>query len=418
MPSLTVENFSCIKSATLELGDLTVIIGPQASGKSVLCKLCFFFLDLINLQGQSLAKRRSIEDFRETVAEKFSEWFPANAWGTEKFRIEFAAGLFNVSLSRNTYRGQVSAKFRIKFSEEYELVYDYMLRTAESSKHDFDDPDDFRYEYGLLEQGRRRMAELMGANAILHQIFIPAGRSFFTSIGKAISAFEQGKVLDPLVLRFGRMYASYSERRAFAADTKSSKKARQLLMRDFSQLLGGQVEQDGDRRLLRMLDGRRIPVGAMSSGQQELLPLMTVMPWLLVGKSRLCYIEEPEAHLFPASQSQLIQSLVLASRSSGETARLVMTTHSPYVVTKINNLLKAGSLSRRADPETLRAIGAIVPQGAWLYTEKVRAYALRNGDLISIIGSDGLVDADYLDEVSSTMSTEFSKLLALEESLV
>jgi predicted ATP-dependent endonuclease of OLD family len=41
--TLTVENFSVIKHAKLEFGKITVLIGPQSSGKSLLCKLAFFF---------------------------------------------------------------------------------------------------------------------------------------------------------------------------------------------------------------------------------------------------------------------------------------------------------------------------------------------------------------------------------------
>ena len=37
--TLTVKNFSVIKEARLEFGKITVLIGPQASGKSLLCKL-------------------------------------------------------------------------------------------------------------------------------------------------------------------------------------------------------------------------------------------------------------------------------------------------------------------------------------------------------------------------------------------
>ena len=35
--TLEVENFSVIKRARLEFGRITILIGPQASGKSLLC---------------------------------------------------------------------------------------------------------------------------------------------------------------------------------------------------------------------------------------------------------------------------------------------------------------------------------------------------------------------------------------------
>ena len=42
MRKLTVKNFSVIKEAELEFGKITVLIGPQSSGKSLLCKLAHF----------------------------------------------------------------------------------------------------------------------------------------------------------------------------------------------------------------------------------------------------------------------------------------------------------------------------------------------------------------------------------------
>jgi predicted ATP-dependent endonuclease of OLD family len=39
MRKLTVKNFSVIKDAELEFRRITVLIGPQAEGKSLLCKL-------------------------------------------------------------------------------------------------------------------------------------------------------------------------------------------------------------------------------------------------------------------------------------------------------------------------------------------------------------------------------------------
>ncbi len=43
MRTLTVKNFSVINEAKLEFGKITVLIGPQSSGKSLLCKLAFLF---------------------------------------------------------------------------------------------------------------------------------------------------------------------------------------------------------------------------------------------------------------------------------------------------------------------------------------------------------------------------------------
>ena len=41
---ITVKNFMVIKEATMKCGDITVLVGEQATGKSLLAKLrCFFW---------------------------------------------------------------------------------------------------------------------------------------------------------------------------------------------------------------------------------------------------------------------------------------------------------------------------------------------------------------------------------------
>lgn len=425
MRLLTVENFSCVDKASLELRRLTVIIGPQATGKSVLCKLCYFLFDCAHMQEASITKLHNFETFTNLLKARFLEWFPAEAWGPKRFKIELTAGDYWITLTRKTYGGRISDDFRVRFSDEFQVQYEALLSQMQKTmaKNRPELQHRLEFDYAIREEASKALAALMKKDYVGYQAFVPAGRSFFTSIGKAIAAFEQGRVLDPLILKFGRLYTAYSERRnrvyyrtasGAASSTASSRKA---LDKDFAVLMGGTIERDGDREFLRTPDGRKVPISAMSSGQQELLPLMTFMPWFYnASEGRLCYIEEPEAHLFPASQSRLIETLVSAATASGG-ASLVLTTHSPYVLTKINNLLKAGAVGKQAGEEQRKALGEVVQRRAWLIPQDVAAYAIQKGKLLPILEKDGLINADYLDEVSGELSREFGAILDVEESL-
>jgi len=50
----------------------------------------------------------------------------------------------------------------------------------------------------------------------------------------------------------------------------------------------------------------------------------------------LCIIEEPEAHLFPESQKEIIDILGLLSSIFPENMSFFLTSHSPYILTSIN----------------------------------------------------------------------------------
>jgi energy-coupling factor transporter ATP-binding protein EcfA2 len=423
MKTLTVSDFSCIQKARLEIEQLTIIIGPQASGKSVLCKLAYFLIDCAQLQHTSISRKENFERFIDDLKLRFLEWFPIAAWGNKRFKIQFEAGDYCVELARKTYGGKVSDDFRVKFSTGFKERYELLLSDVQKVSQKVGVSAMRRtieFDWELRETVAKSLKTLMGKDCVSNQAFVPAGRSFFTSIGKAIAAFEQGRVLDPLILRFGHLYTAYKEHRQyFFGEEKSSEIAkRKAIEQAFGELLGGRVERDGEKEFVHTDDGRKVPFSALSSGQQELLPLVAFLPWLYGGGAdRLCYIEEPEAHLFPSAQSKLIESLVSAGNSSNIAASLVLTTHSPYVLTKVNNLLKAGSISKKIGEPKRKELDAIISRRAWVFSNKVRAYAIKDGKLFSILDSDGLIDADYLDTVSGDMGTEFSRLLQLEEAI-
>ena len=67
-------------------------------------------------------------------------------------------------------------------------------------------------------------------------------------------------------------------------------------------------------------------------------------------------IEEPEAHLHPIAQKHLMH--IIALMRNHINSQIVITTHSPYLLAVLKNLLTAGQLSEKkpeaaAEMETL-----------------------------------------------------------------
>ena len=133
------------------------------------------------------------------------------------------------------------------------------------------------------------------------------------------------------------------------------------------------------------------------------------------GMRRLIYIEEPEAHPFPSSQKRLVEYLggIVASPKD-PLVNMLITTHSPYVLATLNNLMKAGALAAQFGGAARQKINAIIPPVSWLQPNSVAAHAIHDGRLTPLIGKEGLIDATYLDEVSGTISKDFLSLLEIE----
>ena len=63
MAELLIENFSCIDEAKINLARVTILIGPQASGKSVISKLVYFFTTLFLSNSQQSRTTCSLRSF-------------------------------------------------------------------------------------------------------------------------------------------------------------------------------------------------------------------------------------------------------------------------------------------------------------------------------------------------------------------
>jgi hypothetical protein len=179
------------------------------------------------------------------------------------------------------------------------------------------------------------------------------------------------------------------------------------------EFFGGRIRFERDSEYVETEDGRKLSFSLLSSGQQELLPLWLALEDVArVPFSDLVFIEEPEAHLFPSAQVKLASYLASLTSATSSRRRLLITTHSPYVLSHVNNLMKAGSLGVKGGSLGAK-VAKIIPRKCWLRHDSVRAYALANKRAVPII-SEGLIDGEYLDQISGDVSSMFLQLLELE----
>jgi predicted ATPase len=118
------------------------------------------------------------------------------------------------------------------------------------------------------------------------------------------------------------------------------------------------------------------------------------------------FIEEPEAHLFPMSQKQIISIIATIYNAFGHP--FFITTHSPYILTAINNLIIGYDAYKKAPDEKFFQLLKLIPQNEMIKFEDVSAYTFNQGKLESIMDEETrLIGSSIIDAVSENFAEAF-----------
>jgi len=186
---------------------------------------------------------------------------------------------------------------------------------------------------------------------------------------------------------------------------------------DISMLGIEYVNDDGMNEFVLKETGQKYSMQVASSGIQSAAPLLLVLRYAVEhGKYSSFVIEEPECNLYPEKQVELFNYIISSLRSNDCT--MTITTHSPYLLSAMNNLLYAGSLAAETkDGKVIAEISDIYPKPLQLTADDCSVYSLghnANGDETyckSIIDEyTGMIDFNTLDGISIRLGDEFEKL--------
>lgn len=417
---LTIKNFAGIKELDIEVKNINILIGPQASGKSICAKLLFYFKDfvwqIVSIVGDGKTKR----ELDLTYSKKFEEYFPPDSWGNGNFFIRYEIGDVFIEISREQGSRK---KFSFVYSDFYKQEIQYVrnkLRQVKEQNSTNPRYDRLDIVYLIRNYSTEYLITSLCKEAAFSQLFIPAGRSFFANLQTNIFSFlSSNNALDPFLKIFGSKYESMKGLRfRLRSNPVEKKDIQDEIDRLVEKALCGKHTYEKGKDFLEISDGRRINIANSSSGQQETLPLvvmLTALPFLMSPRSGYTvYIEEPEAHLFPSAQRSIIELISTVFNYGKGQIQFFITTHSPYILTATNNLLQAGLLYERNDEDTIDKLKKIIPEYKALSTTDLAAYALTNGKGNSILCSEsGLIDAKVIDSVSDELAIQFDDLLNL-----
>ena len=125
------------------------------------------------------------------------------------------------------------------------------------------------------------------------------------------------------------------------------------------------------------------------------------------------FIEEPESNLFPEKQKRIAYYLASLQKMRNK-PELILSTHSPYILTSVNNLLYASELVKQ-DQSLKEKVTEIIDDKFLLDAENCSAYLIEGGVAKPIIDKEtNLINADELDSVSGSIMQDFERLMELQ----
>ena len=398
---LIIKNFGPIKSVELDLGRFNILIGEQATGKSTVAKVlavCRYFSYIYeNWTGEVL--RYDDSPFYEGLL----------VWGLQEY-----------------VRSNTEIKYECKdyaFEAKYDVIeIDDWISTSPDGDGEVITRDAFMFEQKVIPLSikfKNLLSELSKLRNEDNNFVFNGGRipmNFFKTDVKAVmdnpfylpterglqSVFSLGQSgianLDNFLFNY------FSKIDGALQSFKTETEIEPLSIRYINENGRGYIKKEGEKKFFSLKNA--------ASGYQSTIPIVLVIKYQNEFRKRkkTFIIEEPELNLFPSAQDKLMKYLVENTISKNNS--IFLTTHSPYVLTAINNMMFAHQVGAIAHDKT----ASILEERYWLNPDYVSAYRLNaDGGYENLMdGEIKQIKAERIDEISRDFNKDYDAMLDIK----
>lgn len=415
---IVIKRFSVLEDIEIDINKINILIGEQATGKSLIAKLVYFFKsEIIGSMMSSIFNSYQKETLREEIRNQFYYLFPEYLLREKGFEITYQYGENKVTFSNQPDKAARSMKinFPRRFWDELRKQNEYYCEQIKSIRV----PDPSRLNF--IRNGIYDYIDKLFLGEVVTAQFVPSGRSFFHIIERNVGLLmtQQGGFTDYFVGRFGYFLNEIKNKQSNAKDWIES-----AIYNESVAILGGDYIFDGQDDWIITKTAQKIKLKNSSSGQQEVLPLLLALQKIstFLYKNHV-FIEEPEAHLFPGTQFKVVELIALVYNQLKQESGFFITTHSPYILTAFNNLIQAHNTemdirhSQKDDKikeNKLNDLKKIVISEKRIPFEDVSIYMIGKGECRDIRNLENkLIDVNIIDEVSNQTASVFDELMNL-----
>lgn len=436
--SIIVQNLGPLKNVSIDLSaEFSVIIGPQASGKSTLGKIIYFckkirdyaieFVSNEEMFLSDLSYDDIYKSFLRSLHKKYLENFDFGKTEYGDFLIKYNYDennfiLIKLDNEKNIifeFSREIEARLKSFFSGVREFNLDNMKREGEEWKFTFRD----FWQRLEAQQFREKFLK----DRVFHDdseiIYVPAGRGIFSILADQLSVASGLNFGLPIIDFIKRVQAAKArfKKNLDKVVEDYAKTDREPVNNDDLQLAQDIIRKilkadyvndtDGEKLYFDSNNWVRLIYG--SSGQQEALWILLLMfSLILEHKKAFVILEEPEANVYPNAQLDIIKLIALTLNSTK--SKFFITTHSPYIMTSANLLIHSGQVENKIINDNG---DSIIPKQLRINPEVTAAYKITDSknEIHNIRDQEtGMFDASEIDTISDIIGEATDKLIDLE----
>ena len=356
MQKLIIDNFKQITHAEIEVKDFLLLIGPQASGKSTIAKLIYFFksiqqfyIDLFGVDDREMTVEKVILNYNLRIVKKFQEYFSFTELPDSNFKMQFELSSNNdKSLRFAVVDKKVSVSYTQTLHDALVTATEKLISLRQQSKDLIaqDSANEMKIRNEFYGRVWKESCDIFDDSK--SGLYIPAGRNITVTFSEQFQMLFFGQLSDKQKHIGGneeeiiRSFMLHSKRLVdFFSNgyrQKLDNPFGQLVLNIAKKILKGSYKNENGTESIQVDDKNSVSLGNASSGQQESIRIIQDLIYILCTKiDTTRFIEEPEAHIYPEAQKLLIELLVLVANHCH--TQMIVTTHSPYVLSTFNNLL-------------------------------------------------------------------------------
>lgn len=415
MSRIKVKNFGPIKNVCeanegwIDIKKVTCFIGNQGSGKSTVAKLIstFTWIEKALVRGDYNKKwfeRKNKLKNQYLNYHRLENYFKVN--GAEKTVIEYEGDAFSIvfengSLVISEVQNKEYPLPQIMYvpAERNFITY---VKTPKELKLSSDSLKEFLTEFDNAKN-EMKGSESLPINNVgveydrLNDTLNLKGEGYKVKLTEASSGFQS---LVPLYLVSSYLANSVKKQNETNKETMSSEEL-QRFKKGVEDIWNNNSLTD---------EQKRVALSVLSSKFNK--------------TAFINIVEEPEQNLFPTSQWQILQSL-LKCNSMNKGNKLIVTTHSPYIINYLSIAIQGEYLEREIKKSVnkdvlLPKLYSLIPKESLISANNVVVYQLdeKDGSVKKLETIDGIPsDKNYLNDTLVESNLLFDSLLEIEQEL-